>query len=192
MQDVHTLVTLAAQRNVPLTSCSALRYAGEVLALQEEMAGFGPLNCAVVSGAAAGDFPDPRAKHPFFYGIHATELLHTLLGSGAQAVTTRRTERCDIALVDYADGRQGLVNLLHRTPGFYHAAVYGAEGRGEADVVDANRFYAGTLARVIEMAASGEPPFPAAWAVEVTAIMAALVRSAEEGGRTVPLAEFLP
>ena len=79
----------------------------EVMELQEKMAAFGPLNCAIVSGAAAGDFPDPRAKHPFFYGIHATELLHTLLGSGAQAVTTRRTERCDIALVDYDDGRQG-------------------------------------------------------------------------------------
>ena len=192
MDDVHALVSLAARRNAPLTSCSALRYAGEVLALQEEMAGFGPLNCAVVSGAAAGDFPDPRAKHPFFYGIHATELAHTLLGGGAQAVTTRRTDRCDIGLIHYDDGRQGVVNLLHRTPGFYHAAVFGAEGRGEADVVDAERFYAGTLARVIQMAASGEPPFPIAWAVEVMAIMAALARSAEEDGRTVPLSEFLP
>ena len=192
MEDVHQLVSLAQQRNAPLTSCSALRYAGEVMELQEKMAAFGPLNCAIVSGAAAGDFPDPRAKHPFFYGIHATELLHTLLGSGAQAVTTRRTERCDIALVDYDDGRQGVVNLLHKTPGFYHAAVFGAEGRGDADVVDATRFYAGTLARVIQMAAGGEPPFPVAWAVEVMAIMAALVRSAEEGGRTVPLSEFAP
>ncbi len=192
MKDVHELVSLAQQRSAPLTSCSALRYAGEVMELQGKMAGIGPLNCAIVSGAAAGDFPDPRAKHPFFYGIHATELLHTLIGGGAQAVTTRRTDRCDIALVDYGDGRQGVVNLLHKTPGFYHAAVFGAEGRGEADVVDAQRFYTGTFAQVIEMAASGEPPFPVAWAVEVMAIMAALVRSAEEGGRTVALSEFSP
>ena len=190
MEDVHSLIRLAAERDVPLMSCSALRYAGEVMELQERMAGFGALNCAVVSGAAAGDFPDPRAMHPFFYGIHATELLHTLLGSGAAAVTTRRTERCDIGLVHYADGRQGVVNLLHETPGLYHGAVYGAEGWGEADIVDGDRFYTETLARVIQMAVSGEPPFPIAWTVEVMAIMAALVRSAEEGGRTVQIGRF--
>ncbi len=56
MGDVHSLVRLAAERDVPLMSCSALRYAGEVMELQERMEGFGALNCAVVSGAAAGDF----------------------------------------------------------------------------------------------------------------------------------------
>ena len=77
--------SLAAEGDVPLMSCSALRYAGEVMELQERMKEFGALNCAVVSGAAAGDFPDPRALHPFFYGVHAVELLHTLLGGGAEA-----------------------------------------------------------------------------------------------------------
>jgi len=190
MDDVHSLVSLAAERDVPLMSCSALRFAGEVMELQERMTGFGALNCAVVSGAAAGDFPDPRALHPFFYGVHAVELLHTLLGGGAEAVTTRRTDRCDIGLVDYADGRQGVVNLLHETPGLYHGAVFGAEGWGEADIVDGSRFYTETLARVIQMAESGEPPFPVAWSVEVMAMMAALVRSAEEGGRTVQISKI--
>ena len=191
VEDVHALVSLATEREVPLMSCSALRYAVEVMALQERMEGFGALSCAVISGAAAGDFPDPRARHPFFYGIHAVELLHTLLGGGAQAVTTRRSARCDIGLVHYADGRQGVINLLHKTPGFYHGAVFGEAGRGEADVVDAERFYAGTLERVIQMAAGGEPPFPVAWSVEIMAVMAALVRSAEEDGRTVPLSELM-
>jgi len=190
MEDVHSLVGLAAERDVPLMSCSALRYAGEVMELQGRMAEFGALNCAIVSGAAAGDFPDPRATHPFFYGIHAAELVHTLLGGGAEAVTTRRTDRCDIGLVHYADGRQGIVNLLHATPGLYHGAVFGADGWGEANIVDGDRFYTETLARVIQMAVSGETPFPIAWSVEVMAIMAALVRSAEEGGRTIHLSEF--
>lgn len=190
MADVHSLVNLSTERDVPLMSCSALRYAGEIQDLQERMAGFGALNCAVVSGAAAGDFPDPRALHPFFYGIHAVELLHTLLGGGAEAVTTKRTERCDIGLVHYADGRQGVINLLHETPGLYHGAVFGAEGWGEADVVDGDRFYTETLTRIIQMAASGESSLPIAWTVEVMAMMTALVRSAEEGGRTVPLSEF--
>jgi hypothetical protein len=40
------------------------------------------------------------------------------------------------------------------------------------------------------MAVSGETPFPIAWSVEVMAMMAAMVRSAEEGGRTIHLSEF--
>ncbi len=192
MDDVRMLVDLAAERHVPLMSCSAVRYAVEVLALQEQAPGFGALNSAVVSGAAAGAFSNPRAKHPFFYGIHPVELLHTLLGGGAEAVTTRRTERCDIGLVQYADGRQGIVNLLHTTPSLYHGAVFGAEGWGEVHIQDATGFYAETLTQVIRMADSGEPPFPIDWSVEVMAILAALVQSAAEGGRTVPLSEVAP
>ena len=41
------------------------------------------------------------------------------------------------------------------------------------------------------MAAGGEPPFPVTWSVEIMAVMAALVRSAEEDGRTVPLSELM-
>ena len=41
------------------------------------------------------------------------------------------------------------------------------------------------------MAVSGEPPFPIAWSVEIMAVMAAMVRSAEEDGRTVPFSELL-
>lgn len=188
MEDVRMLVSLAAERDVPLMSCSAVRYAVEVLALQEQLPRFGALNSVLVSGAAAGDMPNPRAKHPFFYGIHPVELLHTLLGGGAQAVTTQRTDRCDIGLVSYADGRQGIINLLHATPGLYHAAVFGESGWGEVTIKDWRSFYVETLAQVIQMA-SGTAPYPIQWAVEVMAILAALVQSAEEGGRIVELSE---
>ena len=189
MQDVRSLAALAMDSNTPVMSCSAVRGAVEVLELHARLPDFGALNAAVVTGAAAGDFPDPRAKHPFFYGIHPVELLHTLLGSGAETVTTRRTDRCDIGLVQYGDGRQGVVNLLHRTPSLYHGAVFGSAGWGEVNIRDWDNFYLGTLKQIIHMAESGSAPFPLAGAVEVMATLAALVRSAEEGGRPVALNE---
>ena len=96
MEDVHQLVGLAQQRNAPLTSCSALRYAGEVMELQEKMAAFGPLNCAIVSGAAAGDFPDPRAKHPFFYGMNSAR------GTVRPLSSAERTSAAMIAITSTA------------------------------------------------------------------------------------------
>jgi predicted dehydrogenase len=188
--EARALAKLATAHRVPLLSCSAVRYAAEVLALQERLADFGPINCVVASGQAAGDFPNPRARHPFFYGIHPVELLHTLLGPGAEAVTTQRTPRCDIGLVHYEDGRQGVVNLLQKSPSLYHSVAYGEKGWGEVDIREFTNFYVGTLARIIEMAETAAPPFPIAWAVEVMAIMAALVRSAENGGQTIQLSDL--
>lgn len=184
------LARLASEKSVPLMSCSAVRYAVEVVALQQQLPGFGSLNCVIASGMASGDFPDPRAIHPFFYGIHPVELLHTLLGSGAETVTTRRTPRCDIGLVHYADGRQGIINLLQETPSLYHAAVYGASGCAQIEIVDWDNFYVETLSQVIRMAETGAPPYPIDWAIEVMAIMTALVQSAENDGQLIQLSEL--
>lgn len=188
--NVKELVALAVQTGAPLLSCSALRYANEVLTLQEKLPSFGALNCAVISGQATGDFPNPRAKHPFFYGIHLVEMLQTLLGSGAEAVTTRRTPRCDIGLVHYADGRQGMINLLHQSPSLYHGVVYGATGWGEVHIREFKYFYVGTLERIITMAETRTLPYPIEWTVEIMAIMTALIRSAENSGQTVKLSDL--
>lgn len=188
--EAKAVAQLAVERGVPLLSCSAVRYAVEVLALTERLPAFGPLNCVVASGQAAGDFPNPRAKHPFFYGIHAVELLHTLLGSGAQSVATRRTPRCDIAFVAYDDGRQGIINLLHQSPSLYHAAIFGATGWDQITIADWNNFYVGTLTQVITMAETGAAPYPIEWALEVMAIMSAVVRSAEQNGQAMRLRDL--
>lgn len=190
LADVRALVQLATERNVPLMSCSAVRYAVEVLELQPRLASFGALNLAVTSGPAVGDFPNPRARHPFFYGSHPVELLHTLLGGDAEAVTTHRTARCDVGLVHYADGRQGVINLLHKSPSLYHGVVYGESGWGEIDIRQWETFYVGTLERIITMGETRTPPFPIDWAVEVMAVMTALIRSAESGGQRIALREI--
>lgn len=188
--DVQMLVQLAGEKGTPLMSCSAVRYAVELLELQAQLPSFGPLNLAVTSGPAVGDFPNPRARHPFFYGIHPVELLHTLLGPGAEAVTTQRTARCDVGLVHYADGRQGVINLLQRSPSLYHGVVYGESGWAEIDIRNWENFYVGTLDQIITMAETRTPPYPIEWAVEVMAILTALLRSAESGGQRVALREL--
>lgn len=188
--DVQALVALAAENGTPLMSCSAVRYAVEVLALEPRLAEFGPLSLAVTSGPAAGDFPNPRARHPFFYGIHPVELLHTLLGPGAEAVSTQRSARCDVGLVHYADGRQGVINLLQKSPSLYHGAVYGENDWAGIDIRNWEQFYVGTLERAITMAETKSPPYPIEWAVEVMAILTALIRSAESGGQRIRLSEL--
>jgi len=188
--DVLALSQLATQKGVPLLSCSAVRYAVEVLELQPRLPGFGPLNLAVMTGPAVGDFPNPRARHPFFYGIHPVELLHTLLGPGAEAVTTNRTTRGDVGLVHYPDGRQGVINLLQKSPSLYYGAVFGESGWAEINIRNWTDFYVETLAQIIKMAVTRTAPYPIEWAVEVMAILTALIRSAEQGGQRIVLSEL--
>lgn len=188
--DVRSLVQLAEQRGAPLMSCSAIRYSVEVLELQEQLPSFGALNGAITSGPAAGDIPHPRAKHPFFYGIHPADLLQTLLGPGAEAVTTRRTGRGDVGLVHYPDGRQGVINLFQKSPSLYHGAVFGETGWAQVDIRDFTAFYRETLSRILGMAETGKAPFPATWIVEVMGILTALIRSAEQGGQTIRLSDL--
>jgi predicted dehydrogenase len=189
-QSVQALAKLAAEKGTPLMSCSAVRYAPEALQLAIRLSSFGGLSCAVASGPASGDFPNPRARHPYFYGIHPVELLHTMLGSGAEAVTTRRSPRCDSALVQYTDGRQGIVNLLQKSPTLYHGVVYGERGWGQIDMGESPDFYVGTLDKIISMAETGTSPLSITVTVEVMAILAAIIRSAEEGGQTIWLRDL--
>jgi predicted dehydrogenase len=188
--EVRALAQLATETGTPIMSCSALRYAPPVLEMAPRLPSFGTLNCAVASGPSAGDFPNPRAKHPYFYGVHTVELLHTLLGPGAEAVTTQRTSRCDIGLVQYADGRQGTINLLPKSPTLYHGAVYGEQGWGQVDIGEASDFYVGTLANIITMAETGKSPLPLTSTVEVMSILTALIRSAENDGHTIWLKDL--
>lgn len=61
---------------------------------------------------------------------------------------------------------------------------------GQFEIVDWEDFYVETLAQVIHMAESGKPPYPIDWALEVMAMMTALVQSAENGGKTVHLSDL--
>ena len=182
LADARALAHLAAEHNAPLMSCSSLRYAAEVQTLLREAQGWGSLNLVQTVGPAAGAFPNPRASHPFFYGVHAVEMLHTLIGPGATSLTTHRTPAGDVVVLDYADERRGVVNLLRQGPAVYHAAVYAADGWGHAAITDHSGYYTATLGRILDMAETGRVACPIEYTLEIVAILDAITRSAEQGG----------
>ncbi len=186
LADALALARLSAERGVPLMSCSSLRYAAEVQTLLREAQGWGRPSLVQTVGPAAGAFPNPRASHPFFYGVHAVEMLHTLIGPGATSLTTHRTPACDVVVIDYADERRGVVNLLRRGPAVYQATVYAADGWGQTEITDHSGYYTATLGRILDMAETGQAACPIEYTVEVIAILDAITRSAEQDG--VPVA----
>jgi predicted dehydrogenase len=184
------VVALAADKGVPLMSCSSLRYAVEMQAAQARLADLGETRLVIATGPAAGNFPNPRASHPFFYGVHAAEMLHTLIGAGAESVTTSRTSGADVAVVGYANGRQGVINLLRKATPVYQAQVYAEKGAAAVDIQDHESYYHACLGHILTMFETGQVAVPSTWTLEIISVLTALERSATEGGRTIRLSEL--
>jgi len=171
-----SLFDLAERRGAPLMSCSALRYADEIIALRERAAGFGA-PCSIVS-VGPGDW--------FYYGVHAVEAYQTLVGGGAPSWVHRHAlpER-DVAVLGHDDGPTVVVETLRDAAYVFHLAVYGTDGWGQTEIADHAAFYRNTMAAVLAMAQTGIPGVGRDETLAVLATLAAGNRSAETGGRVM-------
>lgn len=165
MDEARRIRDLAGKRGTPVWSSSSLRFIP-----------------ALASAKAA--VPSPVLAHTFgalgkaaagsdlvWYGVHAVEMLVTALGIGASRVRALDGKEGVTLLVDYADGRHGLVECLR---GLYR---YG----GRLQSADAMAFfdsgsgspYAALMAALRDFVAEGVVPVPLAEAIEVMAILKA-------------------
>ena len=81
--DARKIIDLADKKKVALFSSSALRYAPEVVQYAAD-AKNGKLVGVAVHGPASLHERNPGLFH---YGIHAVEILYTLMGTGCERVT---------------------------------------------------------------------------------------------------------
>jgi len=98
---------LAAAHNVPVWSSSSLRFLPSLAQARQDLGdkptvahSFGALGKA----AAGSDL--------VWYGVHAVEILTTALGTGAQTVRAIDDSRGVIMVVEYGDGRRGIVECI--------------------------------------------------------------------------------
>lgn len=174
------LFDLAAQHGTALMSASALRFAREVDELRQRAAGLGALSSVVSVGP--GDW--------YNYGVHAVEMYQSLIGLGARWVHRFAQSERDIAVVGYDARPSVVVETLRDARYVFHLVVYGADGYGECEVVDAEAFYTRLMAATLEMARSKRAPITAEQTLEVLAVLHAGERSAQLGQR-VYLADVL-
>src|SRR5262249_37353291 len=85
--DAHKIVDLARKKKLPVFSSSSLRYAPELVAFCED-GQHGKVLGALAYGPAPLFEKDARLNPGLFhYGIHAVEILYTLMGPGCRRVT---------------------------------------------------------------------------------------------------------
>jgi virulence factor len=167
------LIALAQQAGAPLMSCSALRYARELAEARERIAALGKIRCA--TGTAPNEL--------VFYGIHALELVHTVLGPGVEWVQNIGDEERAFVRCAYPDGTSIMLQVLG--PGGYpgmHGCFYGEHGGVHVAVEDAAAFYSNTLTEFARMVETRQMPIPLDTTLEIIRILAAGKRSQQQGG----------
>jgi virulence factor len=101
VEDAKKIAALAEKKKVPVFSSSSLRYAPEVVAYTAD-----PKHGKVLGCVTYGPAPE-HERNPglFHYGIHAVEVLYTLMGPGCVRVTSNRDAGADVTTGHWKDGR---------------------------------------------------------------------------------------
>jgi predicted dehydrogenase len=149
--DAEEMSALAKTYGTPIMSTSALRFSEglrNVLSRADkgEIIGadcFGPM-----------DIQDGQGY--FWYGIHAVEMLFTILGEGAEAVNTYSNESHDCIVGRWKGGRIGTIRGNRLGNHQFGALVHFEKGSEYVDIgADSKPFYACLLEQVIDFCKDG-------------------------------------
>lgn len=187
LKDAVEIYKLADASGVPMFSASAVRWYPGVI--EVATADKSPATSALSYGPAR-----LLPNHPdlFFYGIHPTEALFTVMGTGCQSVV--RTATPDVSVVTglWDGGRTGTLQAMHFLPmdsNKYKVIRFG----GEQQVVEQKTQgdYTPMLREIIKFFQTKQPPVTAAQTLEIYGFMEAAEESKRRNGATVSVREVL-
>jgi predicted dehydrogenase len=182
-REASDLLRLADQMRTPAFGASAIRWYPGVLEVAQADVG------AVRGAFSYGPSPiEPTHPDLFFYGIHPTEALFTVLGPGCRSVQRTTTKHTSVVVGAWEDGRVGTLHLMHRWPAEYKVIKFGDER-----VVEQTHGgdYTPQLREIVKFFQTGVAPVTPEQTLEIYAFMEAADESKRRGGAAVLLSEVM-
>lgn len=183
LQEAVEIYKLAATAQVPVFSASAVRwYPGVLEVANAEQT---PARGALSYGPA-----HILAHHPdlFFYGIHPSEALFTVMGSGCLSVARTSTPSESVVTGLWAGDRTGTLVALHEGAKAYKVIRFGqnavTEQKSDGD-------YTPMLREIIKFFQTRQPPIAPKQTLEIYAFMEAAEESKRQGGARVLLRDVM-
>jgi hypothetical protein len=179
LQDVLAIYEAARRYEVPVFSCSSLRYMPSV---QEAAKG----KMGAILGADTFSPATLEKTHPdlFWYGIHGVETLFTLMGTGCKSVDRTQTENFEYVVGTWQDGRIGTFRGTRKGKHDYGGTVYGEKGPMALGPYGG---YNALLTEIIKFFQTGQVPVSPEETIEIYAFMEAADESKRQGGKEVTL-----
>lgn len=178
--EAREIVKIASEKNVRVTSASAMRFA-EKFREALDTGGDEPV--------LGGDFYGPMSlveKCPgyFWYGIHSVEMLFATMGPGCREVLAVHEESHDVVVGRWADGRVGVVRG-NRAGSFGFGGTIHRKAQSTAFDVSAGKkpFYASLLEKVIPFFRNEAELVAPFEMIEVIAFLEAANRSSDTKSR---------
>ncbi len=184
LKDAVAIYQLAEAAGTPIFSASAVRWYPGVV----EVA-----NAKVNAPSGAISYgPAPiQPFHPdlYFYGVHPTEALFTVLGSGCVSVVCTSGPGASVVTGQWSDGRAGTVYAMHSWPAPYKVTLFGSQQVFEqrSDTGD----YTPLVREIVKFFQTKQPPVSAAKTLEIYAFMEAADESKRNHGAPVLLHDML-
>jgi len=179
LADAKEIARLGRESGTPWFSSSRLRYGSQARSLK----GLQALGAYTWGPASLEPHHELELS---WYGIHAVELLYTLMGTGCDTVTRASTDGADVVVGRWKDGRIGVVRGERASGSDYGAIVY-APKRVHVAAPEKGAAYAALLAQVVKFFETGVPPVPNEETLEIFAFMDAAQRSKAAGGAPMRL-----
>jgi hypothetical protein len=175
LEDAREIARLAAVAHVPWFSASSLRFS-EITSLKKE-----PMNGVMVWG------PGPTEPHQAldlsWYGIHAAEMLYTLMGTGCAEVTRTTSEQADVVTGRWRDGRLGTMRV-DRPYSKFGAVAFRSKNRVDT-ISDVKVDYVPLVREIVQFMNTQTPPVSNAETLEIFAFLDAAQKSEAKGGAPV-------
>lgn len=171
------IVDLAAKKKVAVFSSSSLRYAPELVQYVAD----------TKHGKILGTFAyGPASEHErnpglFHYGIHAVEILYTLMGSGCERVTCNYDQGAEVVTGHWKDGRIASVRGIRSGKSSYGAVAFAEQG-AQAVPIGTAFIYRELLKKIVDMFQTGKPPLDPMVPLEIVAFIEAARKSAMNHG----------
>ncbi|HVR72258.1 MAG TPA: Gfo/Idh/MocA family oxidoreductase, partial [Vicinamibacteria bacterium] len=192
--DAREIARLSRESGTPFFSSSSLRFQPELRAIRSS-----PELGGILGASTHGPCPiHTYVPDLFWYGIHAVEMLYTLMGPGVETVTRVHAPDADVVVGRWKDGRVGVMRGQRAGPQTYGAVAYGRNAilsfgapRPEAPREPSRSAYPALLEATLAFFGGGVPPVPPEETLEIMAFMEAADRSKARQGAPVALSEVL-
>jgi len=178
--DAVAIFKLAKEQGTPVFSSSALRFATNTQAVHH--GSLGKVSYAETYGPCE---LEPHHPDLFWYGVHGTEALFTILGTGCESVQRGKTPDGKIEVIGlWSGGRKG----IYREDKEFHGLARGDKGEGPAGSFDG---YLPLVAQIMTFFQTGVAPVSPEETLEIFAFMEAADESKRQDGKPVSLSGVL-
>ena len=179
--------------SVPTSAVARCRRAGSPRHIRTSASGVVAAATADVGDVAAvlSFGPASLEEHHLdlaWYGIHPTEALFTVIGTGCQSVTRTHTDGTDVVTGLWEGGKIGTLIGTRASKTVYGVKVFGSKAVIDEKAAGA---YPEMMAEMVKFFHTKKPPVSADTTIEIFAFMAAADESKRRGGAPVTLAEMI-